>query len=52
MEEETVHKALFTAQWNRLVGNPRHRRKILTSSDIRCDFSDWIDLDQGVVNPD
>ena len=42
---------MFTTQWKRLVRRPRHRWKILTSSYIRCDVPDGIDLAQGACKP-
>jgi hypothetical protein len=46
MEEKIVQRSLFTTQWKRLVGRPRHRWKISTSY-IRCDVADGIHLAQG-----
>ena len=47
MEEKLVHRSWFTTQSRRLFGRCRHRLKILTSSYIRCDVSNGIDLAQG-----
>ena len=47
MEEKTVHKALFTTQWKRLVRRSIHQWQILTSYHNRCDVADGIDLAQG-----
>jgi hypothetical protein len=47
MEDKIVHRSLFVTQWKRLIWSPRHRWKILTSSYIRCNVADGIDLAQG-----
>jgi hypothetical protein len=51
MEEETLHRFLFTTQWKRLVGMPACRWNRLISSKVRCDVADGIDLAQGAPKP-
>jgi hypothetical protein len=47
MEEMLVRSSLLTTEYKRLFGKPRQRRKIITSSYIKCNFADGVDLAQG-----
>lgn len=51
MDEKIVCKWLFTTQWKRLFGGPRHTWKKLTSYCIRCDVADGIHLAEGACKP-
>ena len=49
--KSSVQRSLFQTQWKRLVGRPRHRRKIITSSFIKFGVAGGIDLVQGACKP-
>ena len=51
MDGKIVHRRLFTAQWKRLYGEPRHTWKKLTSYYIRCYVADGIHLAEGACKP-
>jgi hypothetical protein len=51
MDEKIVHRWLFTTQWERLFGGPRHTWKKLTSYYIRCDVAGGVHLAEGACKP-
>jgi len=50
-QESSIQRSLFQTQCKRLVGRPRYRWKILTSSFIKFDVAGEIDLVQGACKP-